>query len=119
MPRLRGRRPGRPIRIPDEIKPADGRFGSGPSKVRPEAVDALRAVATRTSAPPTGSARCGTRWPGCAAVWPPCSTCRTGYEVMLGVGGATAFWDVAVFGLVRNWAQCARSVSSAPSSPRR
>ena len=34
------------IRIPDELRPVDGRFGSGPSKVRPEAVDALARVST-------------------------------------------------------------------------
>ena len=95
------------IRIPDELKPADGRFGSGPSKVRPEAVDALRAVATsylgtshrqRTVRDQVARLRRGV-----AALF----DLPEGYEVVLGLGGTTAFWDVAAFSLVRNWAQCA------------
>jgi len=95
------------IRIPDDIKPADGRFGSGPSKVRPEAVDALRGVATsylgtshrhRTVRDEVARLRRGV-----ATLF----GLPDGYEVVLGVGGTTAFWDVAVFSLVRNWAQCA------------
>jgi len=95
------------IRIPDELKPADGRFGSGPSKVRPESVDALRAVATtylgtshrqRTVRDQVARLRRGV-----AALFDR----PEGYEVVLGVGGTTAFWEVAAFSLVRNWAQCA------------
>jgi phosphoserine aminotransferase len=112
------------IQIPDEIKPADGRFGSGPSKVRPEAVEALRAVATtylgtshRKKTVRDQVARLRT---GIAELF----SLPEGYEVVLGNGGATAFWEVAAFGLVRDRAQCgsfgefgakfAKSVSSAP-----
>jgi phosphoserine aminotransferase len=93
------------IRIPDELKPSDGRFGSGPSKVPAEAVEALGA---------TGSGLLGTSHrqapvrelvgrvrSGLTALF----TLPDGYEVVLGNGGATAFWDIAAFGLIRNKAQ--------------
>lgn len=95
------------IRIPDSLKPADGRFGSGPSKVRPEAVEALRAVADtylgtshrqRTVRDQVARLR-----DGIAALY----QLPEGYEVVLGNGGTTAFWEVAVFGLIRHRAQCA------------
>ncbi|MSX11870.1 MAG: phosphoserine transaminase [Actinobacteria bacterium] len=86
--------------IPSGIKPADGRFGSGPSKVRPEQLEALYR---------DGGELLGTSHRQAAVVGlvarvrsglhelfslPP------GYEVLLGNGGATAFWDAAAFGLV-------------------
>jgi phosphoserine aminotransferase len=86
--------------IPDELKPADGRFGCGPSKVRPQALARLAA---------DGAAVLGTshrQKPVKALV----AEIRAGlhdlfalpdgYEVALGNGGATAFWDAAAFGLV-------------------
>jgi len=87
--------------IPAELKPADGRFGCGPSKVRPEQLAALAG---------TGSALMGTshrQIPVRAVVGRVRAGLREvfalpeGYEVVLGVGGSTAFWDVATFGLVR------------------
>ncbi|HEX2357527.1 MAG TPA: phosphoserine transaminase [Micromonosporaceae bacterium] len=95
------------IRIPDEIKPADGRFGSGPSKVRPAAVDALRGVAPaylgtshrqRTVRDQVARLRRGI---GALFELP------EGYEVVVGNGGTTAFWEVATFGLIRDRAQFA------------
>ncbi|HEU0041474.1 MAG TPA: phosphoserine transaminase [Jiangellaceae bacterium] len=93
------------LQIPADLKPADGRFGSGPSKVRPEA---LAALAER------GSAVLGTSHrqapvknlvrhvrEGVAALF----DLPDGYDVILGNGGATAFWDAAAFGLVRRKAQ--------------
>lgn len=93
------------ITIPADLLPKDGRFGAGPSKVRQEQIDAL-AAASRTilgtshrQAPVknlVGSVREGLsqffRAP-------------EGYEVVLGVGGSTAFWDIASFGLVEKKAQ--------------
>jgi phosphoserine aminotransferase len=86
--------------VPDDLKPVDGRFGCGPSKVRPEA---LRALAD------AGSALMGTshrQKPVKGLVGEVRSGLRElfslpeGYEVVLGNGGATAFWDAASFGLV-------------------
>lgn len=89
------------IRIPLDLLPTDGRFGSGPSKVR---VEALRALAE------TGMSYMGTshrQKTVKAMVGRARSGMSTllglpdGYEVLLGNGGATAFWDVAGFRLVR------------------
>ncbi|WP_026544671.1 phosphoserine transaminase [Arthrobacter sp. 35/47] len=93
------------IRIPTELLPQDGRFGAGPSKVRPEQVEALtRAGLTllgtsHRQAPVknlVGSVRSGLM---------DFFGAPDGYEVILGVGGSTAFWDVASFGLVESRAQ--------------
>jgi phosphoserine aminotransferase len=89
------------VQIPAELKPADGRFGCGPSKVRPEALAALaeRAELMGTShrqAPVrdlVGRVRAGL---GELFGLP------DGYEVALGNGGATAFWDAAAAWLVRD-----------------
>ena len=95
------------IRIPDELKPADGRFGSGPSKVRPAALAALTGAApgylgTSHRQRPVRDQVARLRQ-GIATLFdlPP------GYEVVLGNGGTTAFWEVATFGLIRQRAQCA------------
>jgi phosphoserine aminotransferase len=93
------------ITIPDHILPADGRFGAGPSKVRVPALEALAA---------TGSSLLGTSHrqapvkklvgrvrDGVSALF----GLPDGYEVVLGNGGATAFWDVATFGLIRERSQ--------------
>ncbi|MFQ5554219.1 MAG: phosphoserine transaminase [Acidimicrobiia bacterium] len=93
------------IDLPAELIPADGRFGSGPSKVRTETLRELAA---------TGASYLGTshRQEGVRSV---VSTVRrsfnelfslpAGFEVMLGVGGATAFWDAAAFGLIERRSQ--------------
>ena len=92
------------ITIPANLLPKDGRFGAGPSKVRPEQLEALASASqllgtSHRQAPVknlVGSVRNGLsqffRAPD-------------GYEVILGVGGSTAFWDIASFGLVENKAQ--------------
>ena len=88
------------LAIPDELKPADGRFGCGPSKVRPEALRRLAgegAAVMGTShrqKPVKGlvaEIRAGLR---------ELFSLPEGYEVALGNGGATAFWDAASFGLI-------------------
>lgn len=87
--------------LPSDIKPADGRFGSGPSKVRPAQVQALAEA---------GAAVLGTshrQKPVKSLVGRVRSGLRElfglpdDYEVVLGNGGTTAFWDAAAFGLVR------------------
>jgi phosphoserine aminotransferase len=93
------------ITIPDDLKPVDGRFGSGPSKVRPEQVAALQRVATTVlgtshrQAPVKNVVR--RVRDGLAALF----SVPDGYEVLLGNGGATAFWDIATFGLIRERSQ--------------
>jgi phosphoserine aminotransferase len=70
------------ITIPSDLLPRDGRFGAGPSKVRPAQLEAL--VAT------------GREYLGTSHRQKPVKN-----EVLLGNGGATEFWDIATFGLVR------------------
>ncbi|MEH1126328.1 phosphoserine transaminase [Micromonospora sp. CPCC 206061] len=95
------------IRIPDELKPADGRFGCGPSKVRPEAVSALSGVATTllgtSHRQKTVKDQVARLRRGIAEFF----SLPEGYEVVLGNGGSTAFWEVATFGLIRDRAQFA------------
>jgi phosphoserine aminotransferase len=93
------------ITIPAALLPADGRFGAGPSKVRVEALQAL--AATGTSLLGTSHRQApvknlvGRVREGLAALF----ELPEGYEVVLGNGGATAFWDVATFGLIRERSQ--------------
>ena len=87
--------------IPDGLKPSDGRFGCGPSKVRPQALARLagegaEVMGTSHRQKPVkalvGEIRAGLR---------ELFALPDGYEVALGNGGATAFWDAAAFGLVQ------------------
>jgi phosphoserine aminotransferase len=89
------------IEIPADIKPTDGRFGCGPSKVRPEQLDALadwgaRYLGTSHRQAPVHALVSRTR-----AAISDLFSLPDGYEVILGNGGTTAFWDIAAFGLVR------------------
>ena len=89
-----------PARIPDDLRPADGRFGSGPSKVRHEA---LAAVAERADLMGTSHRQRPVKdvvariRAGIAELL----SAPDGYEVALGNGGTTAFWDAAAACLVR------------------
>lgn len=93
------------IQIPTDLLPADGRFGAGPSKIQTSHLDALAA---------TGSTLMGTSHrqapvkdtvgrvrEGLASLF----DLPEGYEVVLGNGGATAFWDIATYGLIRRKSQ--------------
>src|SRR3954453_13786895 len=90
-----------PLTIPDHLKPADGRFGSGPSKVRAAQVQELVALSTtllgtsHRQAPVRSLVRRVRE--GLRTLF----SLPDGYEVVLGNGGTTAFWDVASFGLVK------------------
>ncbi len=90
------------ITIPADLKPSDGRFGSGPSKVRTEQVEYLTSIATTVlgtshrQKPVKDLVRRVRE--GLAALF----DLPEGYEVVLGNGGATAFWDIAAFNLVRD-----------------
>jgi phosphoserine aminotransferase len=95
------------IVLPQDLLPADGRFGAGPSKIRPEQIDALARIergglgthlmgTSHRQAPVkqlVGRVRGGLR---------ELFSLPDGYEVALGNGGATAFWDAATFSLVRD-----------------
>jgi phosphoserine aminotransferase len=87
--------------IPAELKPADGRFGCGPSKVRPEQLAAIASAAdvmgTSHRQQPVKSLVARVR-AGLRELF----ALPDGYEVVLGNGGTTAFWDAAAFGLVRD-----------------
>jgi len=93
------------LKIPAGLLPADGRFGAGPSKIQTSHLDALAA---------TGSSLMGTSHrqapvkntvgrvrDGLASLF----SLPEGYQVVLGNGGATAFWDIATFGLIRERSQ--------------
>ena len=93
------------IQIPANLLPADGRFGAGPSKVRREQIDALAGMwqtylgtSHRQKAVKSQVARLRS---GLADLF----SLPDGYEVILGNGGSTAFWDAAAFGLIRDRAQ--------------
>jgi phosphoserine aminotransferase len=93
------------ISIPDHLLPADGRFGAGPSKIQPSHLDAL--AATGSSLMGTSHRQATVRGlvrrvqEGLATFF----DLPDGYEVVLGNGGATAFWDVATHGLIRDRSQ--------------
>ena len=112
------------ITIPAELLPTDGRFGAGPSKVRPEQVEALAKLSksylgTSHRQKPVKSQVARLR-AGVSQLF----NLPEGYEVVLGNGGSTAFWEVAVFGLIRDRAQFlsfgefgSKFASSAKSAP--
>ncbi len=88
------------LTIPSDLLPLDGRFGCGPSKVRPAALEALGSVGStllgtshrqRPVKSMVGSIRAGlTELFGLPDGW----------EILLGNGGTTLFWDAATFGLI-------------------
>jgi phosphoserine aminotransferase len=86
--------------IPADLRPRDGRFGSGPSKVRPEQLAAL--ASTGASYLGTSHRQSGVKSvvhrvrEGLASLF----SLPDGYEVVLGNGGATTFWDIATFCLI-------------------
>jgi phosphoserine aminotransferase len=93
------------ITIPDDLLPADGRFCSGPSKVRPEALVALadsgRSYLGTSHRQATVRFMVAALRNGIAELL----SLPDGYEVALGNGGTTAFWDAATFGLIEQRSQ--------------
>jgi len=93
------------ITIPASLLPADGRFGCGPSKVRPEAVESLAKISQTYLG--TSHRQAGVRFTvaalrnGLAELL----SLPDGYEVALGNGGTTSFWDAASFGLIDRHSQ--------------
>ncbi|MFN7149484.1 MAG: phosphoserine transaminase, partial [Microthrixaceae bacterium] len=88
------------IAIPDDLLPHDGRFGCGPSRVRPEAIEMLAGSAPHYMG--TSHRQAAVQFKvselrnGLAEMF----ALPDGYEVLLGNGGTTAFWDAATFGLI-------------------
>jgi phosphoserine aminotransferase len=93
------------VTLPADLLPKDGRFGSGPSKVRPEQVEYLASLGTTVLGTSHRQAPVknlvGAVREGLSDLF----ALPDGYEVVLGNGGSTAFWDIAAFGLVRERAQ--------------
>jgi len=93
------------LSIPAELLPQDGRFGCGPSKVRPAQVDHLaslgRTVLGTSHRQAPVRTLVGQVRDGLSELF----SLPEGYEIILGNGGSTAFWDIAAFGLVRDRAQ--------------
>ncbi len=91
--------------LPTDLLPADGRFGAGPGKVRPEALAALAATGSTYLGTSHRQARVknvvGRVRDGLADLF----NLPDGYEVVLGNGGSTAFWDIATFALIRERSQ--------------
>jgi len=112
------------ILIPTDLLPVDGRFGAGPSKVRPEQIQALveksvSIMGTSHRQKPVKDEVAALR-SGLAEMF----SIPAGYEVVIGNGGTTAFWEVATFSLIRDRAQFltfgefgAKFASSAKAAP--
>ncbi len=93
------------IHLPPDLLPGDGRFGSGPSKVRHEAVDALAAEARTYLGTSHRAATVRSRVARVRAGLAELFALPDGYEVALGNGGAALFWDMATFGLIERRSQ--------------
>ena len=112
------------ILIPPDLLPADGRFGCGPTRVRQSALDRLAesgpSYMGTSHRRPTVRAMVGRLREGLADLF----DLPDGYEIVLGNGGATGFWDAATFGLIERASQhlsfgefsskFARAVTGAP-----
>ena len=89
------------FKIPTHLLPADGRFGCGPSKVRPEQVAAVSSRLTTVMGTSHRQAPVknivGSVRSGLMSLY----NLPEGWEIVLGNGGSTVFWDVATFGLIR------------------
>lgn len=92
------------LRIPENLKPKDGRFGCGPSKIRNEALDSLitsqNILGTSHRQKPVKNVVNQIRT-GLSELF----NLPEGYEVVLGNGGSTAFWDIATSGLIEKKSQ--------------
>lgn len=86
--------------LPQEFQPADGRFGCGPSKVRPEQLQAIvdggESIMGTSHRQPAVKNVVGEVREGLSSLF----SLPEGYEIVLSLGGATAFWDAATFGLI-------------------
>ncbi|AZI57275.1 phosphoserine transaminase [Nakamurella antarctica] len=93
------------IVVPTELLPVDGRFGCGPSKVRPEALAALAASGSSVMGTSHRQAPVKNVVHRVRSGLTDLFSLPEGYEVVLGNGGSTAFWDAAAVGLIRQRSQ--------------
>ncbi|HET7722733.1 MAG TPA: aminotransferase class V-fold PLP-dependent enzyme, partial [Acidimicrobiales bacterium] len=93
------------ISIPADLLPADGRFGCGPSKVRPEQVEALVKAGADYLGTSHRQARVRFEVGGLRNGLAELFALPDGYEIILGNGGTTCFWDAASFGLIQERSQ--------------
>jgi phosphoserine aminotransferase len=93
------------ITIPAGLRPADGRFGCGPSKVRPEQLTALAGPGAALMGTSHRQAPVRALVQRIRAGLAELFALPDGYEVILGNGGTTAFWEIAAFGLVDHRSQ--------------
>lgn len=88
--------------LPTDLIPADGRFGCGPSKVRPAQIQAIvdgaETIIGTSHRQPAVKNVVGSIREGLSDLF----SLPEGYEIILSLGGATAFWDAATFGLIEN-----------------
>ncbi len=86
--------------LPEQFQPADGRFGCGPSKVRPAQIQAIvdggSSIMGTSHRQPAVKNVVGEIRDGLSCLF----NLPEGYEIVLSLGGATAFWDAATFGLI-------------------
>ncbi|MFN1793699.1 phosphoserine transaminase [Corynebacterium diphtheriae] len=86
--------------LPSTLIPADPRFGCGPSKVRPAQLNAIvnagADVIGTSHRQPAVKSIVGSIREGLSSLF----SLPDGYEIVLSLGGATAFWDAATFGLI-------------------
>jgi len=93
------------LQIPSDLLPADGRFGCGPSKVRPAQVAALAEVGTSLLGTSHRQAPVKNLVGSVRERLAQLFNLPEGYEIILGNGGSTAFWDAAAFGLIEKRSQ--------------
>lgn len=90
------------LTLPEHLIPSDGRFGCGPSKVQPHqiqaVVDGANNIIGTSHRQPAVKNVVGSIREGLAKLF----NIPEGYEVIMSVGGATAFWDAATYGLIKN-----------------
>ena len=91
--------------LPSDLIPVDPRFGCGPSKVRPEQIQAIVAGGEKVIGTSHRQAAVkdvvGSIREGLSSFF----SLPDGYEIVLSLGGATAFWDAATFGLIEQRSQ--------------
>jgi len=93
------------ITLPGELLPADGRFGCGPSKIRPAHLEALAGPGAALMGTSHRQAPIKNLVGDVRAGLAELFRAPEGYEIILGNGGSTAFWDAAAFGLIEKRAQ--------------